>query len=173
MTPCPRPDPPRAVERLLERGLAGAVYRDDIIGDLRESFAAVASRHGIASARAWYVAEAARLTLRYGLRATLFSPPTHCSPGARGGTAMDRALMDVRYAFRSLMKRPTTTVAIVATLALGIGANAAVFGVVDAMLLHPFTMPNVDRIVMPMTTSPRWSDHRETVSPADFRDWRR
>ncbi|MBW8866947.1 MAG: ABC transporter permease [Acidobacteria bacterium] len=86
---------------------------------------------------------------------------------------MDRVLMDVRYAFRSLMKRPTTTAAIVATLALGIGANAAVFGVVDAMLLHPFTMADADRIVMPMTTSPRWSGHRETVSPADFLDWRR
>ncbi|MBW8860905.1 MAG: ABC transporter permease, partial [Acidobacteria bacterium] len=71
------------------------------------------------------------------------------------------------------MKRRTTTAAIVATLALGIGANAAVFGVVDAMLLHPFTMADADRIVMPMTTSPRWSGHRETVSPADFLDWRR
>jgi putative ABC transport system permease protein len=86
---------------------------------------------------------------------------------------MDRLLMDVRYALRALLKRPTTTATIVATLALGIGANAAVFGVVDAMLIHPFVMKDVDRIVMPVTTSPRWTGHRETVSPADFLDWRR
>jgi putative ABC transport system permease protein len=166
-------EPPRAIERLLDRALAGAIYRDDIIGDLREAFGTVARRRGPAFARAWYAAQAARLTLRYGLRVTLFSPDTHYAPRARGGTLMDRLLMDVRYAFRSLVKRPTTAAAIVVTLALGIGANAAVFGVVDAMILHPFTMQNVDRIVMPMTTSPRWTGHRETVSPADFLDWRR
>jgi len=54
-----------------------------------------------------------------------------------------------------------------------IGANASVFGIVDALLLHPFAMSDVDRIVMPMTLSPRFSGHRETVSPADFLDWRR
>ena len=43
----------------------------------------------------------------------------------------------------------------------------------DALLLHPFAMRDVDRIVMPMTLSPRFSGHRETVSAADFLDWRR
>ena len=173
MTPLPGPEPPRLIERLLDRALAGAIYRDDIVGDLRETFAALARSRGAALARLWYAIHATRLTLRYGLRITLLAPATHYSLQARGATAMDRLLMDVRYAIRSLIKRPTTAAAIVATLALGIGANAAVFGVVDAMILHPFTMPDVDRIVMPMTTSPRWTGHRETVSPADFLDWRR
>ena len=173
MTPRIRPRPPRTLERLLERSLAGADYRDDIIGDLHEAFVTIAGRRGAAVARLWYSVHAARLALRYGLRVTLFAPATHYSAQARGGTAMDRLLMDVRYALRSLGKRPTTTAAIVATLALGIGANAAVFGVVDAMILHPFNMKDVDQIVMPMTTSPRWTGHRETVSPADFLDWRR
>ena len=47
------------------------------------------------------------------------------------------------------------------------------FGVIDALLMHPYDMHDVDRIVMPMTTSPRFSGHRETVSAADFLDWRR
>ncbi|HXI29597.1 MAG TPA: ABC transporter permease, partial [Vicinamibacterales bacterium] len=167
------PTPPRAAERLLHRVLAGTVYRDDILGDLHEDFAVVAARRGTTMARAWYLGHAARLSLRYACRVAFFTPARHDSPHARGGTAMDRLLMDVRYAVRSLLKRPTTTATIVLTLALGIGANAAVFGVVDAMLLHPFVMKDVDRIVMPVTTSPRWSGHRETVSAADFLDWRR
>ena len=173
MTPRLGPEPPCVIERFLDRALAGAIYRDDIIGDLREAFLDLTVRRGETVARLWYAAHATRLTLRYGLRITLCARAAHYSPQARGGTAMDRVLMDVRYALRSLAKRRGMTVAVVVTLALGIGANAAVFGVVDAMLLHPFTMPDVDRIVMPMTTSPRWSGHRETVSPADFLDWRR
>ncbi|HMF94351.1 MAG TPA: ADOP family duplicated permease, partial [Vicinamibacterales bacterium] len=173
MTTSPAPPPPRAAERLLDRALAGAVYHDDIVGDLHEEFATVAAKRGAMLARLWYVSQVLRLTTRYPFRVTIFSPATHYSPDARGGTAMDRLFMDVRYAFRSLLKRPTTTATIVATLALGIGANAAVFGVVDAMLLHPFVMKDVDRIVMPITTTPRFTGHRETVSAADFLDWRR
>ena len=88
---------------------------------------------------------------------------------------MDRLIMDLRFTLRALAKKPGTTVAIVLTLALAVGANASVFGVVDALVLHPFSMPDVERIVMPVTTSPRWgalSGRRETVSPADFLDWR-
>jgi putative ABC transport system permease protein len=89
---------------------------------------------------------------------------------------MQQLLMDLRFAVRMLWHKPGTSIAIVVTLALAIGANASVFGVVDALVLHPFSMPEVDRIVMPVTTSPRWvalAGRRETVSPADFLDWRR
>ena len=51
----------------------------------------------------------------------------------------------MRYAVRSLAKRPLMSAAVVVTLALGIGANAAVFGVIDALILRPYTMRDVDR----------------------------
>jgi len=86
---------------------------------------------------------------------------------------MDRLTMQVRYALRSLAKRPLMSATVVATLAFGVGANAAVFGVIDALMLHPYTMRDADRIVMPVSTSPTGIGHRETVSPADFLDWRR
>src|SRR5262245_51569031 len=86
---------------------------------------------------------------------------------------MERFVMDVRYAARSLAKRPLMSAAVVATLALGIGANATVFGVIDALVLRPFTMRDVDRIVMPVATQPNSIGRRETVTPADFLDWRR
>ncbi len=169
-------DPPRLAERLLERALAATPYRDDILGDLRESYDAIAADTSPARADVWYRREAARLILRYGWRSVLTETRGRDRRHSGGGHAMDRLFLDVRFALRALLKAPTTTVAIVLTLALAIGANAAVFGIVDALLLRPYAMPDVDRIVMPVTTSPHWgamAGHRETVSPADFLDWRR
>jgi putative ABC transport system permease protein len=174
VTPASVPTPPRAIERLLDRALALAVYRDDIVGDLRELYAALAMRRGVQRARFWYCSHALRLVLRYGARGALRIDRAGAAASfPRGGTLMDRLWMDVRFAVRSLAKRKSMTLAVVLTLALGIGANASVFGVVDALLLHPYPMHDVDRIVMPVTTSPRWDGHRETVSPADYLDWRR
>jgi predicted permease len=165
--------PPRAVERLLECALATAIYRDDIVGDLHEGYTAMVGRRGLLVARAWYCGQAARLAARALAKRAIAGRTRQVSVNSPGGTVMDRLFMDLRFAVRSLAKRPMLAATIVLTLALGIGANAAVFGVVDAMLLHPFAMPDVDRIVMPVTTSPRFDGHRETVSPADFLDWRR
>jgi hypothetical protein len=162
------PRPPVVAEQLLARALRASPYRDDILGDLHESYAAVVAAHSIPYARCWYWAHAIRLAARSILRRA--HPVSSVQPAK--GHRMDRLLMDLRFALRSLVRQPTTTIAIVVTLALGVGANAAVFGVIDALLLRPFTMRHVDRIVMPVSTSPRWSGRRETVSAADFLDWR-
>lgn len=79
----------------------------------------------------------------------------------------------LRFALRSLRKRPGVTTVAILTLALGLGANAAVFAVIDALILRPFTFRDVDRIVLLAETSPQESLRQETVSPANFLDWRR
>ncbi len=79
--------------------------------------------------------------------------------------------MDLKYAFRSLFKNPGFTVLAVIVMALGIGANTAVFSVVNAVLLRPLAYKNPERIV---TLSPHWtkSGHSGGTSSApDFRDW--
>src|SRR5262245_28729988 len=76
----------------------------------------------------------------------------------------------LRQAFRSLRRAPAFTLAAVATLALGIGANTAIFSAVNGVLLHPLAYPDPDRLVVV------WGRHttigRETASLPDFLDWR-
>src|SRR5437667_1618316 len=73
---------------------------------------------------------------------------------------MDELIADLRYTIRTLIKAPAFTLAAVAALTLGIGANTAIFSVVNAVLLKPVNAPDPDRVVFFMNTSPQGSGHR-------------
>src|SRR6478672_5169033 len=60
---------------------------------------------------------------------------------------MNAFVLDLRYAIRSFLRRPAFLAAALMTIALGTGANAAIFSVVDAVLLRPLPYPDADRIV--------------------------
>jgi predicted permease len=66
---------------------------------------------------------------------------------ARGTQFVDSLVRDVRFAVRSLLRVPAFTLVVVATLALGIGANSAVFSIVDAVLLHPLIVNRPSQLV--------------------------
>jgi putative ABC transport system permease protein len=83
---------------------------------------------------------------------------------------MDTLRQDIRYALRSLRSQPAFAALAVLTLALGIGANAAIFTVVNAVLLKPLEYKNPDRIVA-LTTAWRRTGLRGSVSAPDFHDW--
>jgi putative ABC transport system permease protein len=76
---------------------------------------------------------------------------------------------DLRYAARSLRRAPGFTVVAVAILAIGIGANSAMFSLVDAALVRPLPFAQPDRLVMLWERSPRFPHNR--VSPLNFLDW--
>jgi putative ABC transport system permease protein len=80
--------------------------------------------------------------------------------------------LELRHTSRSIRKRPGLAAIVVVTLALGLGANAAIFSIIDALVLRPFTMRDVDRITLLSYTRPDDLDRREAVSPADFLDWK-
>lgn len=73
---------------------------------------------------------------------------------ARGVTFLENVAQDARYAWRTLRKNPGFAAIAILTLALGIGASAAVFSVVDAILLKPLPYPHAERIVIPWLVSP-------------------
>ncbi len=77
---------------------------------------------------------------------------------------------DLNYSLRMLIANPAFTFAAVAALALGIGANTAIFSVVNTVLLKPLTYPGADRIVRFMNSSPNGSG--TSSSPVNFNTWR-
>ncbi len=82
-------------------------------------------------------------------------------------------MSDFRFAFRQLLKSPGFTFVAVLTLALGIGANSAIFSVIDAVLLRPLPFPNADRLTMVWATAPQHpGDDRQSQSYPDYADLR-
>jgi predicted permease len=72
---------------------------------------------------------------------------------------------DLRCAFRNLRRRPALTLAALVTLALGIGANSAIFTVIEGVLIHPLPYPGADRLVF-MEVSYRHGEYRINTEPS-------
>src|SRR3712207_4878083 len=89
----------------------------------------------------------------------------------RGGGVMETFLQDVRYGARVLAKNKAFTAVAVLTLALGIGANTAIFSVVNDLLLRPLPYSDADRVVMLWEVTPSGRRMNNT-SRANFRAWR-
>ncbi len=172
------PRPPRAAERLLSLFLRGTRAHEAILGDLTEEHLARAGRRGRLFAAGWYWREAAGIAARFALlalrRDRARARPPH-PPPLPGDPFMSELWRDVRLALRSLAHRRGFTAVVVVTLAVGLAANATVLAVLDGLVLRPFPLRDIDRLVEAFSVAPQggFMSDRARVSPADFQDWQR
>ena len=93
---------------------------------------------------------------------------TEAHRDARGTRILEDTLADARYALRGLARRPVFAITVIATIALGVGANAAIFSVVNGILLRPLPFAEPDRVVSVGHNAPTW-----LASQPEFVDYQR
>ena len=151
--------PPRLARALLA-ALLPADERRAVLRDLDDEFARhVRPERGARRGRGWY------------WRQVLGSiRPAIAMRHRRVAGVIGTGAGEVGRAFRSLRRRPALTLAAVATLTLGIGANTAIFSVVDGVVLRPLPYGEPDRLVRIWSFNPRGIP-RNSISPPDFFDF--
>jgi hypothetical protein len=157
--------PPRLAIWLLTRRLS-AEWREFVVGDLAEEFA-TRSADSPAAGHAWFWWQT--------LRCLAAPPPVRPNPllqgSSKGDSRMRELFTDLRYALRVISRSPSFAFAVVSVLALGIGANTAIFSIVNAVLLRPLPFEEPERLVRIYTKT---SDGRLfELSPGKFYDWQR
>ena len=153
-------------------------YREDLLGDLQEEYLAdVLPRLGEGPAKRWFKREFLRC-LRSNLRVRLGTffrriqvpPPSRRSITPPSGL-MDSILQDIRFAIRSLSRSRSFAVVAVLTLALGIGANTAIFSVLDGVMFKPLPFHEPERLVVPWETLRTREIMTGTVSYPNLEEW--
>ncbi|MFI5229624.1 MAG: ABC transporter permease [Gemmatimonadales bacterium] len=151
-------------------------FGDEMLAFAAEGIAA-ASRRGMAAAAreaAYLAADVARSVPSQWLsafRAARQRAAAEQLPRENPRDTMDIIAQDLRFALRGLARRPAFTVVAAITLALGIGANTAIFSVVDAVLIRALPFDDPGRLVMVWGT--QGAQGSQGVSYADYVDWRR
>ena len=158
---------PPAIARLLLRLSVRGAGKEFILGDLDEEYRRyVLPKIGSRMARRWYWSQAIRTASQY-------RTPSRASRTRRKGSAfMSTLLVDLRFALRVMRRAPGFATLVVLTLGLGIGANAAIFSVVNEVMLRPLTFADPDRLVVLWESNVERGWEQVHAAPANVADWR-
>ena len=164
---------PPALARWVVRLCVPSDVREGVLGDIEEGFERLAaSRNGSQAARRWYwkqAIESVRFLYQYPRRFRRTPHESVASAPAR--TSLFGLVLELRLAARALARRPVYALLVAGTLALGLGANAAIFSFVNAILFRPLPFPNPDQLV---TLQERHIEqgNQAGVAPPTFVDWK-
>jgi putative ABC transport system permease protein len=165
---------PRGVTLVLRRLLPGDLF-EPIVGDLLEGYQRMRDRRGSLRADGWVWGQAIRLaaTFRWERLVRGRGVPPIADELRSVNDVWDVLRQDVVFSTRMLRRQPGFTVVALLALGLGIGANTAIFSIVDAVLWRPLPYPRADRVMALAEQRPRESRWFGPVAPADYFDWRR
>jgi predicted permease len=166
--------PPLAVR--LVRALLPSDLSEDALEDLADQYEIQLMQRGRGAADRWYwrqvPAFAARVRIATALGGPLTAPEPRRPVDHPRENAMRTTLTDLRYGARAMARNPGFTAIAVLTIALGIGATAAIFSVVRSVLLRPLPFPEPDRIVQLWETRPDRDMYQISFTYANFWDVR-
>ncbi len=169
------PTPPVLAEEVLRAWLPAGPVGESILGDLREEYRA---HPGSQVGRFfWYWGQTLTLLLGYSFASRLWpllpaGPPLSENDNEKETTmrlTMQSIQLDCRYFFRAMRSNPVFSLIAIGTLALGIGANCAVFSVISGVLLKPLPYPEPERIVTLWEKSERGGIMH--IASPNFHDW--
>ena len=142
--------PPILAEAILSGLIGSDPEGRSILGDLREEYSKQLEANGVAAAKRWYWREALSV-VAFRFRDRFPNDGQSARPKSygiqKGDSMVRRIISELRFGMRTLWRTPAYTIVAAITLALGIGANSAIFSVVDSVLLNPLPYPDSDRIV--------------------------
>jgi len=168
--------PPRLAEWLLGRCLPAGLIGRSIRGDLHREYADLRDAVPGRSQGGWYWRQAAKLGARYIYeRGRLrFSRRSAADPGSPKGPVfrMEGFVQDLRFGVRTLFANPGFTAIAVITLALGIGANTAMFSVINGVLLRPLDYPDPEALVLIKRFDLTEQEAQSNTTPGNFFAWR-
>jgi putative ABC transport system permease protein len=151
-----------------------ADLREPIAGDLHEEFLTIRDERGAPRATGWLWWQSLRLAVTFRWERTAHGRPLPpIGDELRGfGHMWDGLRQDITFGARMLRRQPGFTAVALLALALGIGANSAIFSIVDAVLWRPLPYPSSNEVISLGEQRSNENRVHGPVAPADFYDWR-